>query len=292
MAQRARSLPDNVPGPFFVDGTCIDCGTCYEYQPLFFQDGNGHSRVHRQPQDPLERLGAQKALLACPTGSIGSDGPAGLREALMAFPDPVEDEVSFCGFTSEESFGAWSYFEERPGGNVLVDSPRAVPVLMDALERRGGVALMVLSHKDDVADHARFRERFHCARVMHRADLEGDTLGVERPLSGEAPVELAPDLLFLPTPGHTAGSACLLYRNRFLFTGDHLWWNPVRGMLSASRTYCWHDWTTQLASLERLLAYDFEWVLPGHGSALHAESPAAMRAELTSAIAYLRTVPG
>jgi len=288
MAQRSKSQPDNVPGPFFVDSTCIDCGTCYEYAPSVFRGAEDHSRVFHQPDGPYDLLQAQKALLACPTGSIGTDSADGLREAQNAFPDQIEEEVSFCGFTSEKSFGAWSYFIQRPGGNVLMDSPRAVPALMNRLEQLGGVDLMVLSHQDDVADHARFHERFGCPRVMHRADLGEATRGLEQPVDGDEPVPLAPDLLFIPTPGHTAGSACLLYRNKFLFSGDHLWWNPRLGMLSASKTYCWHHWPTQLRSLERLLAYDFTWVLPGHGTSHRAGSPQAMRADLEAAIARLR----
>ena len=288
MAQRSKSHPDNVPGTFFVDHTCIDCGTCYEYLPSVFRSAGDHSRVFHQPEGQSDRFFALKALLACPTGSIGSDATEGLKEAQHAFPDPIEEEVSFCGFTSEKSFGAWSYFIQRPGGNVLMDSPRAVPVLMNRLEQLGGVDLMVLSHQDDVADHARFHERFHCRRVLHSSDLAESTAGVEQPVEGDDPVQLAPDLLFIPTPGHTAGSACLLYRNKFLFSGDHLWWNPKRGMLSASQTYCWHHWPTQLRSLERLLAYDFTWVLPGHGASHRAGSPEAMRSDLEEAIAYLK----
>ena len=289
MAQRSKIQPDNVPGPFFVDSTCIDCGTCYEYVPSVFREADGHSRVFRQPEGPYDRFQAQKALLACPTGSIGGD-QADLAPALRAFPEPIEEEVSFCGFTSAQSFGAWSYFIQRPDGNVLMDSPRAVPALMARMEQLGGVALMVLSHQDDVADHARFHERFHCPRVLHRADLGESTAGIERPLDGDEPVRLAPDLLFIPTPGHTAGSGCLLYRNKFLFSGDHLWWNPQRAMLSASKSYCWHHWPTQLRSLERLLDYDFSWVLPGHGHAHRAGSAEAMRADLLEAIAYLKTI--
>jgi glyoxylase-like metal-dependent hydrolase (beta-lactamase superfamily II)/ferredoxin len=288
MAQRSKSHPDNAPGSFFVDHSCIDCGTCYEYLPWVFRDAGGHSRVARQPAGPSDRLHALKALLACPTGSIGTDDSSGLRSAQTGFPDPIEDEVAFCGYTSELSFGAWSYFIQRPGGNVLMDSPRAVPALMTRLEQLGGVDLMVLSHQDDVADHARFAERFHCRRVLHHADLAAGTAGVEQPITGDQPVQLAPDLLFIPTPGHTAGSACLLYRNKFLFTGDHLWWNPERRMLSASKAYCWHHWPTQLESLERLLAYDFTWVLPGHGASHRAGSPEAMRADLAAAITQLK----
>lgn len=290
MAQRSKSHPDNVPGSFFVDRSCIDCGTCYEYLPWVFKEADGHSRVFRQPEGPSDRLHALKALLACPTGSIGTDSAEGIREAQAAFPDPIEQEVSFCGFTSEKSFGAWSYFIQRPAGNILMDSPRSVPALLDRIASLGGVELMVLSHQDDVADHARFHDRFHCRRVLHRADLGESTAGVEQPVDGGEPVALAPDLLFIPTPGHTAGSACLLYRNKFLFTGDHLWWNPQRGMLSASPSYCWYDWPTQLRSLERLLAYDFTWVLPGHGHAHRAGSPEAMRADLEEAVAYLKEI--
>jgi len=290
MAQRSKSHPDNVPGSFFVDRSCIDCGTCYEYLPWVFHAAGDHSRVFRQPEGPSDRLHALKALLACPTGSIGTSDAEGLKEARHGFPDPIEEEVSFCGFTSPDSFGAWSYFIQSEAGNVLMDSPRAVPALLDRLEQLGGVDLMVLSHRDDVADHARFAERFHCRRVMHRADMAGATAALEFPVAGDEPVQLAPDLLFIPTPGHTAGSACLLYRNKFLFTGDHLWWNPERGMLSASKGYCWHHWPTQLRSLERLLDFDFTWVLPGHGASHRAGSPAAMRADLAEAIAWLKAI--
>ncbi|MDR3672018.1 MAG: MBL fold metallo-hydrolase [Holophaga sp.] len=290
MAQRSKSHPDNLPGSFFVDTSCIDCGTCYEYLPWVFREAGGHSRVYRQPEGPSDRFHALKALLACPTGSIGTDRTEGLLEAREGFPDPIEEEVSFCGFTSEQSYGAWSYFIQRPGGNVLVDSPRAVPALLKRLEQMGGVDLMVLSHQDDVADHARFRERFHCRRVLHRADLAEATAGVEQPVEGDQPIQLAPDLLFIPTPGHTAGSACLLYRKKFLFSGDHLWWDPRMGRLSASRAHCWHHWPTQLKSLERLLEYDFSWVLPGHGASHRAGSPAAMRTDLAAAIAQLKRI--
>jgi glyoxylase-like metal-dependent hydrolase (beta-lactamase superfamily II) len=80
---------------------------------------------------------------------------------------------------------------------------------------------------------------------------------------------------------------CLLHRD-FLFTGDHLWWNPDQGRLSASRAYNWHSWEQQLDSLERLVAFDFTWVLPGHGGIHRAPSAAAMRTELKAAIQALK----
>ena len=284
MAQRSKAYSENVPGAFFVDHSCIDCGTCYTMAPEVFRDAGDHSVVHAQPIES-QRLRASMALLACPTASIGTDDKAAMAEAVRAFPDPIEDEVHFCGYTAENSFGAWSYFIRREAGNVMMDSPRAVQPLMKRIEELGGVKTMVLSHQDDVADHAAFHERFGCERMMHAGDRYP---GLERYIEGDDPVRLEPDLLFIPTPGHTAGSACLLYRDTFLFTGDHLWWNPKREMLSASKNFNWHSWSRQLKSLEKLLDFEFRWVLPGHGAPKGTGTPEEMRRELERGLEYLK----
>src|SRR5271169_1594558 len=114
--------------------------------PEVFHDAGGRSRVHRQPKTPDEQRQAAMALVACPTASIGTDDRSSSLSAARSFPVTIEDEVGFCGYTSPKSFGAWSYFVERPAGNVLVDSPRAAEPLLRNLEARGGVALMILSH--------------------------------------------------------------------------------------------------------------------------------------------------
>ncbi len=285
MAKRTEAYPDNAPGPFFVDRACIDCGTCYHFAPEIFAETEDHARVHLQPTDDLLRRKAAQALVACPVAAIGTEDKTFLKETSGDFPVTLEDEVAYCGYASEQSFGCRSYFIRRPSGNLLMDSPRSAPPLMKRMEEQGGVRWMVLSHRDDVADHAAFQARFGCERVMHRED---QMRGMERYVEGLDPTDLAEDVRLIPTPGHTAGSLCLLYRSRFLFTGDHLWWNPRAGRLSASKAHCWHDWPTQLRSLERLLDFDFSWVLPGHGAWFRAESPEAMKGELRRAIDVLR----
>jgi glyoxylase-like metal-dependent hydrolase (beta-lactamase superfamily II) len=52
-----------------------------------------------------------------------------------------------------------------------------------------------------------------------------------------------------------------------------------------SRSVCWYSWREQVKSLEKLLAFRFRWVLPGHGRRFHAETPEKMR----DAIAELLT---
>jgi glyoxylase-like metal-dependent hydrolase (beta-lactamase superfamily II) len=120
---------------------------------------------------------------------------------------------------------------------------------------------------------------------MHRAD---GLAGLERYVDGEEPVALADDLLAIPVHGHTPGSVCLPYRDTFLFTGDHLWWSPARGTLSASRAVNWYSWKEQVRSLEKPLDFGFRWVLPGHGRRYRAESPAAMRREVERGLRRLR----
>jgi glyoxylase-like metal-dependent hydrolase (beta-lactamase superfamily II)/ferredoxin len=288
MARRAARLPENVPGPFFVDDSCIDCAVCRHIEPaVFARSPRDLSFVARQPASDVERKRSLMALVACPTSSIGTDPRVDASPGVAAFPEPIAEGVHSCGFTAESSFGAWSYLVTRPGGNVLVDSPRAAEPLLKRLEEMGGVRSMFLTHRDDVADHAAFQRRFGCERILHERDVTAGTRAIERKLSGQEPVALAPDLLAIPVPGHTPGHAVLLYRE-FLFTGDHLMGSEDDGRLYASREVCWYSWPEQVRSVERLLDFRFEWVLPGHGGRYRAPTAAAMRAEVERVIAEMK----
>ena len=275
MARLNLRLAENAPGPLYVDETCIDCDTCRQMAPEIYRESRGMSVVRRQPQTADERLRAFQALVACPTASIGGAHGAQVQEALATFPQRIDGPVHDCGLRAESSFGATSYLVVRSAGNVLVDSPRAAGPLLDRIDALGGVRLAFLTHKDDVADHAKLRARFGCDRVLHRGDVTRATRDVEVQLEGDAPVELGPGLLAIPVPGHTRGSCALLVDDDYLFTGDHLW-GEDDGTLGMGRNVCWYSWDDQVASLEKLLAYRFTWVLPGHGRRLQAASPEAM----------------
>jgi glyoxylase-like metal-dependent hydrolase (beta-lactamase superfamily II)/ferredoxin len=288
LADTAGRLPENASGDFYVDRSCIDCDTCRRVAPEIFTEGDGFSFVHFQPRTETQRLRALMALVACPTASIGTVEKSDATPGVRAFPERVAENVSFCGFTAESSFGAWSYLIERPEGNVLVDSPRAVGPLLTALEVRGGISTLFLTHRDDVADHAALHNRFGCERILHADDVTSGTRDIERQLQGSEPVTLASDLLAIPTPGHTRGHAVLLYRNKFLFTGDQLAWSERRGHLVGFRDACWYSWPEQIKSMERLLTFSFAWVLPGHGQRFQAASPAAMHRELERCVAWMK----
>ena len=289
MARIEARLPDNAPGEFFVDDTCIDCATCRQVAPGVFVPSHGLTVVGRQPAGEVERQRSLMALVACPTASIGTVGRTDARAAVRRFPEEVAEGVYYCGFASPHSYGASSYLIRRAQGNVLVDSPRAAGPLLDAIERLGGVRHMFLTHRDDVADHAAIHRRFGCERILHERDVTPETAGVERHLEGDEPVALGGGLIAIPAPGHTPGSAVLSYRDAFLFTGDHLMGREDGSGLYASRSVCWYSWPEQTRSMERLLEYSFEWVLPGHGARYRAASPEAMRVELRRAIADMRS---
>jgi len=289
MASTTLRRPENAAGDLYVDSTCIDCDTCRWMAPATFDRAGDQSRVFHQPGTPEEQKRALMALIACPTASIGDAAHHDLKLALAALPDRLADldgvavgegapvrqptegatGVYHCGYHAEESFGAASYLLVRPGGNVLVDSPRFAAPLVKRIEALGGVRWLFLTHKDDVADHEKFARHFGCARVLHAGDVTAGTRGIERVIEGGEPVALEPDLLVIPTPGHTEGSACLLARETFLFTGDHLAWSARRGHIIGFRDACWFDWSQVVESTRRLQARTFSWLLPGHGRRCH-----------------------
>ena len=268
MADPRRRHRASVPGPWFVDTTCIDCDACRQLAPTIF-DGTGldQSAVRRQPASADEEMAAARALVACPTASIGVEGRHIQAEGL--FPQEIEDGVFYCGFNSEDSFGANAFLAARPEGNLLVDSPRFATPLVRAIEERGGVRHVLLTHRDDVADAVRFARHFGAEVWIHEADASGAPFAGGR-IRGLDPVTLWPDLVAIPLPGHTRGSVAYLLRSRYLFSGDSLYWSRARQDLSAFRDACWHSWEEQTESLDRLAAHGFEWVLAGHGDRHHA----------------------
>lgn len=267
MANVKKRVPENTPGDFFVDSTCINCDTCRQIAPQVFSDAATTSFVKAQPAAADRRV-ALRALLSCPTGSIGDLGDDDVKKVMRDFPLVVEEPVYYCGYNSPKSYGGNSYFVRHPDGNWLIDSPKFIAPLVKRLEELGGVAHIFLIHRDDVADAERFTSHFHARRIIHRNELPSQP-DAEVVLDGDGPWELAPGFLAISTPGHTQGHCVLLFRDRFLFVGDHLDWDRDERHLAAMERYCWHSWPEQIESVRRLADYRFEWILPGHSQTMH-----------------------
>ncbi len=290
MAHLNLRRPQNVNGDFYVDTSCIDCDTCRWMASEVFYRADRQSAVHHQPANEEERLKALQALLACPTSSIGTvEKPEDIKVAQLSIPILVDENVYHCGYHAESSYGATSYLIQLPEGNVLVDSPRFTPPLVKRLEKMGEIRYLYLTHRDDVADHDKFAKHFGCDRILHSDDISAGTQDVEIQLVGSEPFELAPDLLIIPVPGHSKGHTVLLYKNKFLFTGDHLAWSDERQELEAWPDVCWYSWSEQINSMRKLANYSFEWVLPGHGRRYHADAE-TMHEQMQKCIARMELV--
>lgn len=311
--QRIRR-PENVPGAFFVDSSCINCDVCRKLAPATFSKVGPQSAVHSQPPvEPASSLlddavtaAAAAALVSCPTASIHAEGlrPADVAAAAAAFLPCAVPGVApaseggpsalFLGYTSGKSFGASSYLLLREkGGNIMVDSPRFDPRLAAKVEALGGASWIFLTHRDDVADHARWAQRLGAKRIMHSLECNErqGTDAVEAKLEGEGPWTLrdcrggggeeekgGPDddeVQFVLQPGHTEACVAMFHApSRALFSGDVVSCGSDAGWFSedgsprlyAYRDFCWFSFSKLLDSVEvGLKPLDFLHLLPGHG---------------------------
>ncbi len=254
----------NADGDWFVDRRCIDCGTCRDIAPQLFVADGDLSVVARQPAAD-ELTGAWLAAQACPTSSIGTLSHRSRPGRL--YPREIEagSGVYDLGYCSEDSFGASAWLVAHPDGNILVDSPRFTRALVTPMEAMGGIAHVVLTHRDDVADADRYAERFGARVWIHEDDRRAAPFATDL-LRGTADTVIAPGVVAAPVPGHTKGSVIFVVDETYAFTGDSLAWDRDDHDLVAYRGACWYSWREQMASLERLHArHRFEWVLPGHG---------------------------
>lgn len=266
MARPDLRHPGNVEGAWYVDERCIDCGTCRDVAPDTFSDIGPQSVVWRQPGDPAAEEGAWLAAQACPTQSIGTLDRRTRPGRL--YPWLLLDGVYDLGYTSEDSFGASSYLVTRSEGSLMVDSPRFASGLVRAVEEMGGLAHVLLTHRDDVADAERWAQHFGARVWVHEHDRVAAPFATDL-VRGIEPVTVLPGVLCVPVPGHTRGSVVWVVGD-VAFTGDSLAWSHERGDVTAFRNACWYSWPTQLTSLERLSATCRpSWVLPGHGARCH-----------------------
>src|SRR5258708_39148117 len=90
MADPRLRHPASVPGPWFVDTTCIDCDACRQLAPAVFaeSDGHGPATVWRQPASAEDERAASRALVACPTAALPAGGRALDRAGLLPPRDP------------------------------------------------------------------------------------------------------------------------------------------------------------------------------------------------------------
>jgi glyoxylase-like metal-dependent hydrolase (beta-lactamase superfamily II)/ferredoxin len=268
MGRKSLTNQHNQSGEFFVDTRCIGCGACTYVAPNIFVLYDSKAIVFQQPSHPDSIQDALIALHSCPVFSIGTH----TLSTNVTLPCLIDDNVYFCGYNAESSFGASSYLIRRNQGNILVDSPRFDKRLVRILEEMGGLAYIYLTHQDDIADYKKFQKHFNAKVIFHRDDFNSKITQADIILEGEEEYVLDDEVRIIIQRGHTKGHTVLLYKNHFLFSGDHLAYNLNNETLYAFKDYCWFDWPTQLRSLERLNHYTFSHLLPAHGAPYESDA--------------------
>ena len=159
-----------------------------------------------------------------PLPRIESDAPGKLRPVapgLWASPD----EPLFGG-----SANSCGFLLQRQAGNTFVYSSSRIESYYDHIDELGGVALVLLNHRDEATPHVTTLANHYDAPVRaHQAEVDACTARGVESISAltESETRLGEDLVALHTPGHTPGVVSYLWTNpaderRYLFTGDTL----------------------------------------------------------------------
>lgn len=258
-----QSHPDNAAGPWFIDTRCIRCDAARNWAPgLVGMDDAGRSVIVNQPDGPEQEAALWRAAAACPTRSIGNRRrpvpPPGI------FPHPLADGILALGSNAQSSFAAHSFLALRPDGNLMIDSPQFTRRLAASVDELGGVAHILLTHRDDVADYDRWAAHYGARVWIGAADADAAPRATD--LTGAAAITpIAPGVLSLPAPGHTAGHVAYHLDDQFLFTGDTLHWNQRRAALDVFPAQTFYSWTALADTVGMLAARNVEWIFPGHG---------------------------
>lgn len=284
MARLDQEHPLDIPGEWFIDTRCIGCDVARHWAPeLIAADADALSYVLRQPSTADEHAAMWRAAMACPTQSIGHRSLR--RPPAPAFPYELTPGVLAMGHNASSSFGAHSYLLRRPAGNLLVDSPRYIRPLAEHLDDLGGIAHVLLSHQDDVADSDRWAERYGARVWVHDEDAAAAPFATDV-IAGSDPMCIGEGVFVLPAPGHTRGSVVFHVDDRWLFTGDTLHWNRRRRHLDVFARQTWHSWDQLAVSIATLAGLRVEWVFPGHGmwqevgARRYSEQMAALAADM------------
>ena len=162
MANPKRAYAENAAGDFFVDDTCIDCDLCRQIAPAVFKEQDDHSVVYRQPRQSGESHRAAMALVACPTGSIGTRTKLDIKPASASFPELIE----------------------ATGGGVLYE-PGEVKALADAVEDllANPARLTALS----AAGRQAVWRDFTAERMAENVAAEFQRLATSKPLANRDP---------------------------------------------------------------------------------------------------------
>ena len=179
----------------------------------------------------------------------------------------------------------YAYLLKRRAGNILVhgpDDPKFYDAFADVIDQHGGVALQLLTHKDEAAaGSVRAWKTWQAPIKVHAFD----EAPVRRKTENRVPLECFDrehrfaGLQALWLPGHSVGFSCFRWHGAngvYLFSGD-LVVPTQRGWRGSG------DLNAYRYSLNRLRRMKFDYLLPNGGRA-DLPPPIALRGDTRSTV--------
>ncbi|MGO9480450.1 MAG: MBL fold metallo-hydrolase [Candidatus Kryptoniota bacterium] len=165
----------------------------------------------------------------------------------------------FAFAPNPDSFGGVSYLIKGERHNFMVDVPEYGEQNIRFIENRCP-EFIFLTHRDDVADAELFRQHFGAALIIQ----ESEKYAVRNPDITFSNAYGIGGVMIIHTPGHSPGSSTLYHPGaRVMFTGDHI--TADRGKPVAEDFSWTYDYNLQIKNVHKLLRFDFEYILAGHG---------------------------
>lgn len=167
---------------------------------------------------------------------------------------------------NRDTLGGTAYLIILENSNLLIDCPAWDDTTLNFLQNQGGVASLLITHRDGIGKAQAIQEALGCAIAIQEQEaylLPGASVTLF-----QHSATLTPQTRAIWTPGHTPGSACLYYAGfgGVLFTGRHLLPTPQTA-LSLVKTAKTFHWPRQLQSarslLEQFTPETLSWVCPG-----------------------------
>ena len=151
---------------------------------------------------------------------------------------------------------------------LLFDIPTYSGELQQFILSFGKPVSALISHGScGISDGTLWQKEIGLKVYAHEKDRSHPWLNMEPDYFFEALPEFAAEIQVIATPGHSAGSVCLLHKPfQALFSGDTLYGNPngeIRDF-SSENMASYESLSDRIASCHQLLNYDFEKIFPFH----------------------------
>lgn len=194
-----------------------------------------------------------------------------MKPATQLFPNIWKFNQQF--FYSEP---VGVYVIELPDTLLLFEIPEFTPEIKKFLTKFDKPIKALLSHgSTGIADGSKWQSELGVKVYLHETDRDYSWLRMQPDVLFNTVPNFGEGVTVIHTPGHSAGSVCLLYEpNQVLFTGDTLCGNTQGEIFEGSHN---DDRQVWIQSCTDLLQYDFKHILPFHHQMIQDSAKEALQ---------------